>query len=117
VLSRTTICWGHNNVTSTSPLPQRILIIFNSALFQFFFFFDTGVWTQGLNFEPLHWSFLVVGFFRDKVWWTVWPGWLQTAILLITASWVARITGVSHWCLAVLNIFIYSKIEFNKIMK
>jgi hypothetical protein len=25
-------------------------------------------------------------------------GWLWTSILLISASWVARITGVSHWC-------------------
>jgi hypothetical protein len=27
-------------------------------------------------------------------------GWLRTAILLISASWVARITGMSHWHLA-----------------
>jgi hypothetical protein len=26
-------------------------------------------------------------------------------ILLISASWVTRITGMSHWCLAVLKIF------------
>jgi hypothetical protein len=25
-------------------------------------------------------------------------GWLGTTILLISASWLARITGVSHWC-------------------
>jgi hypothetical protein len=24
-------------------------------------------------------------------------GWLQTMILMISASWVARITGMSHW--------------------
>jgi hypothetical protein len=29
----------------------------------------------------------------------VW-GWLWTTVLLIFASWVARITGVSHWHLA-----------------
>jgi hypothetical protein len=28
-------------------------------------------------------------------WW-----WLWTMILLISAFWVARITGMSHWCLA-----------------
>jgi hypothetical protein len=28
------------------------------------------------------------------------PGWLQTSILLISASWVPRITGVSYQCLA-----------------
>jgi hypothetical protein len=31
---------------------------------------------------------------------TVCPDWLQTSILLISASWVARSKGVSHWCLA-----------------
>jgi hypothetical protein len=31
---------------------------------------------------------------------TVCPGWLQTAILLISASWVAMITGVTHQYLA-----------------
>jgi hypothetical protein len=28
---------------------------------------------------------------------TICPGWLETSILLISASWVARITGMSHW--------------------
>jgi hypothetical protein len=32
-------------------------------------------------------------------------GWLQTAILLIFATWVARITGMSHWCLAFWKLF------------
>jgi hypothetical protein len=35
--------------------------------------------------------------FRDSVLKTICSGWLQTTILLISASWVARITGVSHW--------------------
>jgi hypothetical protein len=34
------------------------------------------------------------------VWQTIGLGWLQTLILLISASWVARITGVSHQCQA-----------------
>jgi hypothetical protein len=33
--------------------------------------------------------------FQDRVLQTIGPGWLPTAILLISASWVARITGVS----------------------
>jgi hypothetical protein len=33
---------------------------------------------------------------------TVCSGWLWTLILLISASWVAGITGVSHWCPAVI---------------
>jgi hypothetical protein len=32
---------------------------------------------------------------------TICPGWPQTAISLISASQVARMTGVSHWCLAI----------------
>jgi hypothetical protein len=35
-------------------------------------------------------------FFWDRVSGTVCPGWQQTAILLTSASQVARITGVSH---------------------
>jgi hypothetical protein len=42
----------------------------------------------------------VMGFFQDRVLQTICPGWLPTVILLIFAFWVARITGVSHWCLA-----------------
>jgi hypothetical protein len=41
--------------------------------------------------------FLCVGWvFQDRFSWTVCFGWLQTAILLISATWVARITGVSQ---------------------
>jgi hypothetical protein len=36
--------------------------------------------------------------FWDRGLWTMCPGWLQTSILLISASWVARLTGVSHQC-------------------
>jgi hypothetical protein len=37
-----------------------------------------------------------VGFFQDRVARNICLGWLQTTILLISASWVAGITGVSH---------------------
>jgi hypothetical protein len=42
--------------------------------------------------SPFLWWFL----FWDRVSWTICLGWLRTMILLISASWVARITGVSH---------------------
>jgi hypothetical protein len=35
-------------------------------------------------------------FFWDRVSWTICQGWLWTVILLIFASWVARIIGVSY---------------------
>jgi hypothetical protein len=37
-----------------------------------------------------------IGYFWDRVSWTICPGWLRTPILLISASWVAKITGRSH---------------------
>jgi hypothetical protein len=36
----------------------------------------------------------------DGVSWNVCSGWPQTVILLIPASQVTRIIGISHWCLA-----------------
>jgi hypothetical protein len=35
-------------------------------------------------------------------------GWLWTVILLISASWVARITGVSHWAWLLFFFFFLS---------
>jgi hypothetical protein len=69
--------------------------------FFFFFFCGAGVWTQGLHLEPLHqpflWWFFV--FFETEsqelfAWagFELWSSW--------SASWVTRITGVSHRCLA-----------------
>jgi hypothetical protein len=69
------------------------------------FFCDTGVWTQGLHLEPLQQSFFVKRFFETGSHKLFARGWLQTMILLISASWEARITDVSHWCLAVLVTF------------
>jgi hypothetical protein len=34
-----------------------------------YLFCGTGAWTQGLNFEPLHRPFFVMGFFQDRVLW------------------------------------------------
>jgi hypothetical protein len=46
---------------------------------------------------PLHQPFFVMDFFffRDTVSYYL-PGWLGTSILLISASWVNKITGVTH---------------------
>jgi hypothetical protein len=43
---------------------------------------------------PLH--FYCDGFFWDRVSWTNCMGWLWNVLLLISASWVAWITGVTH---------------------
>jgi hypothetical protein len=46
-----------------------------------------------------------VGYFQDRVLWTLSPGCIWTVILLISASRVAKITGVSHQRLAVMWYF------------
>jgi hypothetical protein len=64
--------------------------------FSYFFFFW---WSCGLNSVPTPRAtppaLFCAGYFRDRVPQTIYLGWLQTVTLLICASWVARITGVS----------------------
>jgi hypothetical protein len=56
----------------------------------------------------------VMGFFEiGSCTQTICLDWLGTSILLISASWIARITGVSHQCpayLAVVNFFLVPNI-------
>jgi hypothetical protein len=70
-------------------------------IYIFFFFCNAGVWTQGLHLELLHQSLFCDGFFWDRISWTISPNWLWIAFLLFSASWVARITGVSHQFLVI----------------
>jgi hypothetical protein len=65
-------------------------------MYFFFFFGSTSACTQGLHLQPLHqpFFFLVMDFFQDSVLGIICPGWLPTVILLISASWVAGVTGV-----------------------
>jgi hypothetical protein len=55
-----------------------------------------------LNSGPSPWAtppaLFLWRIFWDRVSWTICLGWFRTAILLVSASWVARIIGVSHWC-------------------
>jgi hypothetical protein len=67
------------------------------ANFFFSFFFCSGrAWTQGLHNEPLRQLFFCDRLFQDRVSRTIYLVWLQTMILLISASWVARIAGMNH---------------------
>jgi hypothetical protein len=54
----------------------------------------------GLNSGPTPWAtppaLYCDEYFQDRVSWTICPSCLWTVVLLISASWVARITGVSH---------------------
>jgi hypothetical protein len=75
--------------------------------FLFFFFCGTRIWTQGLYLEWLTCPFLW-RVFQDRVLQTISVGWLWILILLISASWVARIIGMSHRCL-VIRVFFFLK--------
>jgi hypothetical protein len=79
------------------PGPQLGHILQKCILPETFFSCGTGAWTQGLHLQPFHQAFFVRGFFQDRISRTIYVGWLWTAILLISASWVGRITDVSHW--------------------
>jgi hypothetical protein len=58
--------------------------------------------------ELLHQPISVLGIFRDRVLWTIFLGWLQTMILLISVFLVARITG--HQCPAnIRNLDLHAK--------
>jgi hypothetical protein len=94
-----TVCCGfHHTVflciylAHFNPLPPDYL-----SSCTFFLYWD-------LNSDPTPWAtppaLFCEGFFRDRFSWTISPGWPQTSILLISASWIAVITGMSHGCLA-----------------
>jgi hypothetical protein len=76
-------------------------------LWLFFIYFFSQYW--GLNSGPTHWgippALFCVQCFQDRVLRTICLGWPWTVILLIYASWVARITGVSHQYLACSDYF------------
>jgi hypothetical protein len=76
------------------PVVWSLIVVIKHG---FWFFCGTGVWTQGLHPDPLQQSFFVMGFFEIGSPRTICLGWLRTTIL-ISASWVARITNVSHRC-------------------
>jgi hypothetical protein len=64
-----------------------------------------------LHLEPLHQPFFVMVPPHTQLWWVFlrWgllnylPGLALNHILLISASWVARVIVMSHWCLTALN--------------
>jgi hypothetical protein len=76
-------------------------ILFNFLLY-FIYFWSTGAWTQGLHLEPLHQPCFCDAFFWDRVSQDYLP---RLVLNWTSASWVARITGVSHQQLAIYLFF------------
>jgi hypothetical protein len=70
-----------------------------TSLFFFFAVLGLELRSYTLSHSP---ALYVLGYFRDRVLQTICPGWIWTMILMISASWVARITGVSLQCQALL---------------
>jgi hypothetical protein len=77
----------------------------------FYFFGGSGTWTQGLHREPLHQPVFVTGIFEIEshelfAWagFEPWSSW--------SASLVARITGVSHRCVANFLYFYLQEVFF-----
>jgi hypothetical protein len=79
-----------------SLLPPKLTEIFWCKLF----FYGTGIWNQGrmltrqalLLLKQLHQPFLSRYVLKNYLT----QDWLQTMIVLITVSWIAKIIGVSH---------------------
>jgi hypothetical protein len=96
---------------SRNPLLKALFFSFSP-----FFFWQS--W--GLKSGPTPWAtppaLFCGGFCRDRVSWTVCPGWLLNTIFLISASWVARIIGVSHWRPAKAIFFIKEKSNNNSLL-
>jgi hypothetical protein len=82
-------------VTSWQQEGQRQALPQNMLPIAFFLFFccSAGVWTQGLHLRDTPSALFCNGCFQDRVSRTICLGWLLTAILLISAFWVARISA------------------------
>jgi hypothetical protein len=88
--------WTHDPLTSASWV-LRLQVYATKPANNSFFFFSTGAWTQVLHLEPLHQSYFCEEFFWDRFSQHYLP---RLAILLISASWVTRIIGMSYQYLA-----------------
>jgi hypothetical protein len=87
--------WMRSHVTNLQKCWWYLdWIKFISYLIIYLFFAALGLelkgYTSSHSTSPFSWWVI---FFWDKVLWSICPGCIQTLILLISASWVARITG------------------------
>jgi hypothetical protein len=94
-------CSRKTEVIQISPSSTKLSLLIASE--HFFIFGVLGFELRALHLlgrQSSTWptppALFCVGYFWDRVSRTICLGWLQTEILLISASWVPRVTGVSH---------------------
>jgi hypothetical protein len=110
ILTRQFSIWGKWKLTFLFEVKHSNMFNACYKWLKWFFFFlvvlglELRAYILSHSTIPFLW-----GFFWDRVS-NVCPVWLRTAILLISASWVARIIGVSHQCPANVMIFKHSLI-------
>jgi hypothetical protein len=89
-------CSVHSSQGKVTEGFQDLAIHGQQSFYLFIYLFcGTKIWPQGLCLEPLHQPFCH-GFFQVRVLRTICLDWLWSLSSWISASWVARITGVSH---------------------
>jgi hypothetical protein len=79
----------HVGIVNSEPLLHSVVLIF-------FFFSELGLEIRAYTLSHSTSPFFCDEYFRDRVSRAIYPGWLRTMILLISASWVARVTGMNH---------------------
>jgi hypothetical protein len=93
----------------------QVLVCVFYFFLKFFFFFKgvmglhSGLHSRQAFYHLSHFtSLFCVGYFWDMVLQTIFLGWPQTSVLLISASWVARSTDVSHCHLALIPSYCWT---------
>jgi hypothetical protein len=96
-----------------------ILPLWKKATMYFFFFqclfnlfsCSTGVWTQGLHLEPLCQLFFVIGFFWNRVSWTICPDSNPSDLCLMFVGLQAWATSTQTRCV---SYYLISKMMSSK---
>jgi hypothetical protein len=80
------------------PYPAQVKHLFlQNNIISLFFFWQYWGSKSGSTPQATPPAHFCDGVFQDRVSQTICLGWLWTTIPLISVSWVARITGLSHW--------------------
>jgi hypothetical protein len=113
--------WIQNlNTTAIVAFSNQVQLIFKKLSYLLYVFHFIFLVVLGFELKAYTLSHSTAHFcFQDRVLETICLGWLQRMILLISGSWVVRITDMSHWCLAkkvILNNLKVATINLLKIL-